>query len=85
MRPVSAERDLGAKRAAGQRERKGSERRKVLRSKPGGRPKAEFPERPLRGRLPTLRWCPSARFLMSILAVESSRAGGVLLPVKLLL
>jgi hypothetical protein len=39
LRPVPAERDLGAKKAAGQRERKGSERRKVLRSKPlvGGR------------------------------------------------
>ena len=64
MRPVPAERDLGAKRAAARRERKGSERRKVLRSKPVGRlaKLAEFPERPVRGRLPTLRWCPFAHF-----------------------
>jgi len=63
--PSHAERATGAERAPAQRERKGSERRKVFvqRNPEGGQLQlAELSERTLRGRLPVLRCCPFALF-----------------------
>ena len=64
------ERAMGAKEAPAQRERKGVRAQKGLcKAKPGGRSGEacpSFPERPLRGGLPVLRCCLSARFPVQV-------------------
>lgn len=61
---------MGAeKRRQGGSARALSRERFSPKAKPGGRPEAfrleaELSERPLRGGLPVLHWCPFARFLL---------------------